>query len=55
MFSEIPIAAVAAGIIVVIILLFIIIRIIKNCLPKILIGLIILGIVGYLAWVYFTR
>jgi hypothetical protein len=54
MFTGIPVAAIAAGIVVVIILIILAIWIIKSCLPKILIGLIILGIVGYFAYRYFT-
>ena len=38
--------------IVVLILLFIVVRILKGCLPKIVIGLIILGALAYLAYNY---
>jgi hypothetical protein len=42
-------------IIVVLILLFIGVKIIKSCLPKIVIGLVILGVLAYLAYNYFIK
>ncbi|MDD5701183.1 MAG: hypothetical protein PHU23_03945 [Dehalococcoidales bacterium] len=42
------------GIVVLLILLFVAVKIIKSCLPKILIALIILGGLGYLAYWYFS-
>jgi hypothetical protein len=41
--------------IVVLVLLFIVIRILKSCLPKIVIGLIILGVLAYLAYNYILK
>lgn len=41
--------------IVVLVLLFIVIRILKGCLPKIVIGLIILGVLAYLAYNYILK
>jgi hypothetical protein len=43
------------GIIVTLIVLFVIIKFIKNCLPKIVIGLTILGALAYLAYMYFIK
>jgi hypothetical protein len=43
------------GIIVALILLFVIVKIIKSCLPKIVIGLIILGVLAYLAYTYLIK
>jgi hypothetical protein len=40
---------------VALILLFIVARIIKSCLPKIIVGLVILAVLGYLAYWYFTK
>jgi len=40
--------------IVVLILLFVVVRIIKGCLPKI-IGLVILGALAYLAYLYLVK
>lgn len=45
----------AVAIIVVFLLLFIVVRIIRSCLPKIVIGLIILGVLAYLAYLYFIK
>lgn len=42
-------------IVVALILLFVVIRIIRSCLPKIIIGLIILGIIAFVAYYYLTR
>ena len=42
-------------VIVAIILFFVAIKIIKSCLPKVIIGLVILGALAYLAYWYFTR
>jgi hypothetical protein len=47
--------ALAIGLIVILIILFIFAKIIKSCLPKIIIGFIILGVLGYLAYWYFSR
>jgi hypothetical protein len=41
--------------VVVLIILFIVIKILKGCLPKIVIGLIILGVLAYLAYNYFIK
>jgi hypothetical protein len=41
--------------VVVLILLFVIVKIIKSCLPKILVGLIILGALAYLAYQYLIK
>jgi hypothetical protein len=49
-----PITWVIIGV-VLLILLFVVIRILKGCVPKILIGLIILAAIGYFAYWYFTR
>ena len=43
------------AIIVVLILLFIGVKIINSCLPKIVIGLVILGVLAYLAYNYFIK
>jgi hypothetical protein len=43
------------GIIVALILLFVIVKVIKSCLPKIVIGLIILGVLAYLAYTYLIK
>jgi hypothetical protein len=43
------------AVIVGLILLFIASRIVKACLPKILIALIVLAVVAYFAYRYFTR
>ncbi len=43
------------GIVVALIVLFVIARIIRNCLPKIVIGVLILGALVYLAYWYFSR
>jgi len=40
---------------VAIILLYVVFQFIKSCLPKIVIGLIILGALAYLAFKYFTK
>ena len=45
---------VIAGI-VALILLFVAVKIIKSCLPKIIIGLVILGALAYLAYYYLFR
>ena len=42
-------------IVVALILLFVGIKIIKSCLPKIIIGLIILAAIGYAAYYFLTR
>jgi hypothetical protein len=47
--------AIIIGAIVVLILLVVIARILKSCLPKIIVGLIVLGALGYLIYWYFTR
>jgi hypothetical protein len=41
--------------VVVLIILFIVIKILKGCLPKIVIGLIILGVLAYFAYNYFIK
>ncbi len=41
--------------IVVLVLLFIAVKIIKSCLPKIIIGLVILAALAYLAYRYLIR
>jgi hypothetical protein len=43
------------GIIVALILLFVIVKIIKSCLPKIVVGLIILGVLAYLIYTYLLK
>jgi hypothetical protein len=40
---------------VVLILLFVVVKFIKSCLPKIIIGIIILAAIAYAAYWYFTR
>jgi hypothetical protein len=42
-------------VVAVLLLLFVGVRIIKSCLPKIIIGLLILGVLGYLAYTYLTK
>ena len=42
-------------IVIILILLFVVIRIIKSCVPKIIIGLVILGALAYLAYYYITK
>ena len=42
-------------VVVALLLLFIGIRIIKSCMPKIIIGLLILGVLGYLAYTYLVK
>ena len=37
------------------ILLFVVAKFIKNCLPKIVIGVIILGLLGYFAYTYLIK
>ncbi len=37
------------------ILLFVVIKIIKSCLPKIILGIIILAAIDYAAYYFFTR
>jgi hypothetical protein len=49
------ITALVIAIIVVLIVLFVIAKIIRSCLPKIVIGLLILGVLAYLAYRYFTK
>jgi hypothetical protein len=41
--------------VVVIILIFIVVKILKSCLPKIIIGLIILAALAYLAYKYLIK
>jgi hypothetical protein len=41
--------------IVVVILLFVVVKILKSCLPKIIVGLVILGALAYLAYMYFIK
>ena len=41
--------------IVVLVLLFVAIKIIKGCLPKIIIGVLILGVLAFLAYWYFIK
>ncbi len=43
------------GIIVALLLVWVVIKIIKSCLPKIIIGLIVLGIAAVLIWYYAIR
>jgi len=43
------------GIVVALILLFVIIKIVKSCLPKIVIAVLILGALAYLAYTYFIK
>ena len=43
------------GIIVAVILLFVIAKFVRSCPPKIVIGLIILGVLAYLVYRYFTK
>ena len=43
------------GIVVALILLFVAIKFIKSCLPRIVIGLIVLGGLAYLAYIYFIK
>ena len=50
--TEIPLAGLIVGIIVIFLLLYFAIRFIKNCLPRIIIGLIILGVLAYLIYKY---
>lgn len=45
---------VIAGV-VVLILLFVVAKIIKSCLPKLVIGLIVLGVLAYLAYTYLVK
>ncbi len=47
--------ALAIAAVVVLILLFVVAKIIKSCLPKIVIGLIILGVLAYLAYRYLVK
>ena len=49
------IAMLVIGIFLALLLVWIIIKIIKSCLPKIIIGLIILGIAAFLIWYYVIR
>lgn len=41
--------------IAVIILLFFVVRILKSCLPKIIVGLIILAVLAYLVYTYLIK
>jgi hypothetical protein len=50
---DIPILVVAG--IVGLILLFVVFKFIKSCLPKIIIGLVILGVLAYLAYTNFIK
>jgi hypothetical protein len=43
------------AVVVGLILLFIASRIIKGCLPKILIALVVLGVIAFLAYRYFVK
>jgi hypothetical protein len=47
--------AIIIGAVVVLILLVVVARILKSCLPKIIVGFIILGALAYLIYWYFTR
>jgi hypothetical protein len=49
------ITVVVVGVIVALILLLVIAKIIKSCLPKIVIGLIILGGLAYLIYTYLIK
>ena len=40
------------GVIIALALIFIVVKIIKSCLPKVIIGLIIIGVLAYLAYRY---
>jgi len=42
-------------IVVALILLFVAVRILKSCLPKIILGIIILAAIGYAAYYFLTR
>ena len=48
-------AVLVIGIVLALLLVWVIIKIIKSCLPKIIIGLIILGIAAFLIWYYIIR
>jgi hypothetical protein len=50
-----PVIGIAIGIIILLGLLFVVARIIRSCLPKIVIGLIILGILAYLVYTYVLK
>jgi hypothetical protein len=49
------IALLVIGIVVALLLVWVIIKIIKSCLPKIILGLIILAIAAVLIWYYAIR
>jgi hypothetical protein len=49
------IALLVIGIVVALLLVWVLIKIIKSCLPKIIIGVLILAIVAVLIWYYAIR
>jgi hypothetical protein len=52
---EIPLAGLIVGIIVIFLLLYFAVRFVKNCLPRIVVGLIILGVLAYLIYKYVVQ
>lgn len=48
-------AILVIAVIIVLILLWLVIKIIRSCLPKTLIGLVVLVILAFAIWYYFIR
>ena len=46
---------IAIAIIVAVIVIFVIIRIIRSCLPKIILALLVLAAIAFAVWWYFIR
>jgi hypothetical protein len=49
-----PITAIIVGV-VILVLLIVIARFLKSCLPKVIVGLIVLAALGYLIYWFITR
>ncbi len=48
-------AILVVAVLIAIILLWVVIKIIRSCLPKTLIGLVVLAILAFVVWYYFIR